>query len=149
VGGAAGTARSGGTVPARLARPVTGALGAGSCAAFLYAVNPHTHQVFLPCPFRAMTGLYCPACGGLRMVHDALRGQLAQALHDNALAVPAVTIAALAWLNWTIGCWRGRPPTPVGAPRHRAWVTRAAPIVMAAWTVLRNLPFAPFTALRP
>jgi hypothetical protein len=130
----------------QLARPVSGAVGAGACAAFLYFANPHTHQVFLPCPFHAMTGLYCPACGGLRMVHDALHGEFAQALHDNALALPALTIAALAWLNWMIGCWRGSPPIRI---RRRAWVTTAVLIVMAAWTVLRNLPFAPFTGLRP
>ena len=130
----------------RLARPASGALAGGAGAAFGFLVNPHTHQVFLPCPFRLMTGLYCPFCGGLRMVHDLLHGDAARAFHDNALAVPLVAFAALAWLNLAVGYWRGRPPVRLHRP---GWMWPAAVIVLVAWTVVRNLPFAPFTALRP
>jgi Protein of unknown function (DUF2752) len=130
----------------RIARPVVGAMAGGAAAAFLFLVNPHTHQVFLPCPFRLMTGLYCPFCGGLRMVHDLLHGDVARAFHDDALAVPLVTIAVLAWLNLAIGYWRGRPAVRLRRP---GWMWPAAIVVLVAWTILRNLPFAPFTALRP
>lgn len=131
---------------APMARPIWGALAGGSVTAFLYLVNPHTHQVFLPCPFRLLTGLYCPFCGGLRMVHDLLHGDLTRALHDNALALPIVAFAALAWLNVAIGCWRGRPAVRA---RHPAWMWPAVIAVLVAWTVVRNLPLAPFTVLRP
>jgi hypothetical protein len=116
----------------------------GGCALFLYLVNPHNHQVFFPCPFHAMTGLYCPACGGLRMMHDLLHGDLTAALHDNALAIPAVIIGFAAWLNWTIRRWRGKPE-----PARPAWLSPAIIVVLIVWTVVRNLPWAPFAALRP
>jgi hypothetical protein len=125
--------------------PASGGLATAAAAAFLYHMNPHTHQVFFPCPFHALTGWYCPACGGLRMVHDLLHGDLTAAAHDNALAIPAVIIAAAAWLNWFIGCWRGGRP-PVRATTQ-TWFSPAIIVVMVVWTIVRNLPFC--AALRP
>lgn len=128
------------------AGPFPAALAGGAGAVLLFLVNPHTHQVFLPCPFRLATGLYCPFCGGLRMVHDLLHGDVLRALHDNALAFPLLALAALAGLNLAIGRWRGQPPVRLRPP---GWMWPAVVVVLVAWTVLRNLPFAPFTALRP
>lgn len=130
----------------RLAGPAAGALAATTATGFLYLDNPHTHQVFLPCPFRLITGWYCPFCGGLRMVHDLARGQLVAALHDDALALPLLLIAVAAWLNLVVGRWRGRPVVRVRRP---GWLWPAVAVVLIAWTVLRNLPFGPFSALRP
>ena len=133
-------------LPRRLAWPAAGALAAGAATGFLYLVNPHAHQVFPPCPFRLITGWYCPFCGGLRMVHDLAHGQIVAGLHDDALAVPLLLIAVAAWLNLVIGHWRGRPVVRVRRP---GWLWPAVAVVLVAWTVLRNLPFGPFTALRP
>ena len=130
----------------RMAMPACGGLALAAAAAFVYHANPHTRQVFIPCPFHALTGLYCPACGGLRMVHDLLHGDVVRALHDNALAIPAVAIAGLVWLNWAVGCWRGRPPVRL---ERKAWFSPAILAVMAVWMVVRNLPFGTFAALRP
>ncbi|MBV9796226.1 MAG: DUF2752 domain-containing protein [Actinobacteria bacterium] len=130
----------------RLAAPASEALLAGAATGFLYLVNPHAHQVFLPCPFRLLTGCYCPFCGGLRMVHDLAHGQLVAALHDDALALPLLLIAVAAWLNVAVGRWRGRPVVRVRRP---GWLWPAMVVVLVAWTVLRNLPFRPFTALHP
>ena len=129
-----------------MAGPASGALAAGAATGLLYLVNPHAHTVFLPCPFRLITGLYCPFCGGLRMVHDLAHGQVAVALHDDALAVPVLLIVAAAWLNVAVGRWRGRPVVRVRRP---GWLWPAVAVILIAWTVLRNLPFGPFSALHP
>ena len=130
----------------RLTGPASGALAAAAATGFLYLVNPHAHQVFLPCPFRLITGWYCPFCGGLRMVHDLAHGQVVAALHDDALALPLLLIAVAAWLNLVVGRWRGRPVVRVRRP---GWLWPAVTVVLIAWTVLRNLPFGPFTTLHP
>jgi hypothetical protein len=129
-----------------MAGPLSGALTAGTATALLFFVDPRAHQVFLPCPFHLVTGLYCPFCGGLRMVHDLAHGQLVAALHDDALALPLLAIAVLAWLNVAVGSWLGRPVVRVRRP---GWLWPAVVVVLVAWTILRNLPFGPFTALRP
>ncbi len=126
--------------------PLSEALTAASATALLFFVDPRAHQVFLPCPFRLVTGLYCPFCGGLRMVHDLAHGQAARAFHDNALAMPLVLLAALLWLNAAVARWRGRPLTELRRP---VWLWPAVAVLLVGWTVVRNLPFSPFTALRP
>lgn len=69
-----------------------------------------------------------------------LRGDLVAALDLNALYVIAlpVVVAGLAW--WLA---RGRV-TPVVPGRGARW---AAVTVVAAFFVVRNLPWAPFTVL--
>ena len=85
------------------------------------------------CPFKALTGLDCPACGGLRMTHDLLNGDLAAAVVDNVFLVVALPALAV----WLVIRWRrGLALMPMAA---------TVTIVMAAvaWTVVRNWPGFP------
>nr|MDT0526169.1 DUF2752 domain-containing protein [Streptomyces sp. DSM 41633] len=49
---------------------------------------------FPPCPFKLITGWNCPACGGLRMTHDLLHGDLGAAVVDNAFALVGLPLLA-------------------------------------------------------
>ena len=96
--------------------------------------NPHSPDfVFLPCPFKALTGWDCPACGGLRMTHDLLHGDLAAAFVDNAFVLIGLPLL-LAWVM--LRRYRGQPTAN----------TSAFVVVIAAavtWTIVRNLPGFP------
>lgn len=100
-------------------------------------VNQPGH--FPVCPFRALTGLDCPFCGGLRAVHDLGHGRLVAALDQNALVTLAVPLAVLWWLSWTVRSMRARPARPT--PRWAVPVTLA--VLLVFW-VVRNLPGVPF-----
>ncbi len=114
--------------------------GVGLAAVVLVAVvDPNQPGHFPLCPFRALTGLDCPFCGGLRSVHDLAHGHLVAAADQNALVVLAVPVALLGWLRWTAGSVRARPLPP--APRWVLPVTLAALLV---FSVVRNLPGVPF-----
>ncbi|WP_006246228.1 DUF2752 domain-containing protein [Mycolicibacterium tusciae] len=96
--------------------------------------DPHRSNFLFPaCPFHAATGLYCPGCGGLRMIHDVLHGDFAAAVVDNVVALIGLPLL-LAWI--LLRRRSGRP-----------WMTpiSAAVIVTIAvtWTVVRNLPGFP------
>jgi hypothetical protein len=53
--------------------------------------------VGLPCGFRNLSGLPCAMCGGTRATAALLRGDLGQAIHWNAMALPVIAgIAAVA-----------------------------------------------------
>lgn len=118
-------------------RPViaigTGALVAGSLA-YIGLADPHRPGfLFPPCPFRALTGWNCPGCGGLRMTHDLLHGDLGAAVTDNAFALVGVPLLVL----WLVVRWRrGLRLMPVPAIVVIALAT-------VAWTVLRNWPGFP------
>lgn len=53
----------------------------------LYTFDPSTAAVFLPCPFKTITGLRCPGCGAQRAVHDLLHGHVGHAFRHNPLVV--------------------------------------------------------------
>ena len=122
------------TTPKRsLALLGTGAALAGALA-YIGIGDPHSPSfVFLPCPFKALTGWNCPACGGLRMTHDVLHGDLASAFVDN----PFVLIGLPLLLAWMIlRRYQGKPTATT--PAFVVIITAAV-----TWTIVRNLPGFP------
>jgi hypothetical protein len=72
----------------------TGAVLAGSLA-YVGLGDPHRPGFLFPvCPFKALTGWNCPACGGLRMTHDVLHGDFAAAVVDNAFLLVGRPLSA-------------------------------------------------------
>lgn len=111
----------------------TGALLAGALG-YVGLVDPHNeNSVFPACPFRLLTGWNCPACGGLRMTHDLLHGNLVQAVTDNVFLLLGIP---------TLAAW-------ILVRRHRREAVMPLPAILTivsatlAWTVLRNLPGFP------
>ncbi len=52
------------------------------------------------CPFQALTGLWCPLCGGLRSAYALTRLDFATAIRDNALLVVALPFLIGFWIDW-------------------------------------------------
>ena len=131
---------------ARLGSPlVVGALAVGTCAA-VWIADPTTPGGLLPvCPTKALLGVDCPGCGTLRMIYSLLHGDLLAAVRFNALGLVALGLLAVAYGTWTYGRAAGRQIT--GWQHHR-WAPVIALALVSVWFVVRNLPFAPFTALR-
>ncbi|WP_264483192.1 DUF2752 domain-containing protein [Streptomyces pinistramenti] len=139
------------TAPARSGGPLrrlTAPLGvlAACAAAFGYvgAVDPNHPGHYPVCPLLHLTGIYCPACGGLRSAHAVAHGDLVTALGANAPAVAGYAACAVFWVVWTLRAARG---LPTARPRPRAVHWWAAGALLLAFTAVRNLPFG--TALTP
>lgn len=119
-----------------------GSAGFGA-AALLHVHDPHESGSYGYCPFLALTGLPCPACGGLRAVNDLTRGDLVGAISSNALAVALVAFLAVSWLVWMIRRLRGRDVAML------IFSTRAAVVVtpvILVFAVLRNTPWGSWLA---
>jgi hypothetical protein len=114
--------------------------------AVLYRFPPAESTFYPRCYFHSLTGLHCPGCGATRCLHALLHGDLAQAAAYNALFL-ALFPVLLTWAGWMwASAVLGRPLPGVRVP---TWVFRALFLVMVAFWVLRNLPFAPFNLLAP
>jgi hypothetical protein len=113
---------------------VAAAAGAGCLA--LAAWNPGDHGIPI-CPTKAITGLDCPLCGGLRAVAQLTRGHVGQAASHNLLVVAFAPVAVVWWLSWWWAERNGRP-----LPRLRigrvGWSLIA--VLVITFTVIRNLP---------
>ena len=123
----------------RLAAPITvGAAGLVTCVS-LYVVDPNGTSALTVCPFKAATGLDCPACGGLRAVHDVMHGRLLDALDRNLLVALALPAAVVVWVRWT-------RRAASGAPRRTlpAWTAYALVAAILTFGVLRDVPGVPF-----
>ncbi len=119
------------------ARPYV-VLGAGAVLVgslvYVGLADPHNPRFLFPaCPFKALTGWNCPACGGLRMTHDLLHGDLAAAVVDNVFLL--VGLPAL--LAWIVVRWR------TGRPVFTTPAIAVIAVLAVVWTVVRNTPGFP------
>lgn len=130
--------------PAPLRAPLWVGLGGAALGVALVVRDPHTHGSWGFCPFLAVTGVPCPACGGLRATHDLLTGHLGAALSSNAYAVGTALLVVVAYASWLAAAARGR---------RVAWLARvpaAGPlwaVGLLAFGILRLLP--QLSVLRP
>lgn len=120
--------------------PVLVAGGVLAASLVLHVRDPHGAGSYGFCPWLALTGTYCPACGGLRAVNDLTHGDIAAAASSNLLFVASLPFLAVWWLRSVLHGWRdgGRP---VGD--RAAYVATAVglTLVVVFW-VVRNLPGA-------
>ncbi|MCF0188868.1 MAG: DUF2752 domain-containing protein [Bacteroidaceae bacterium] len=117
-------------------RTIIAAATATAAIITLYtAIDPATAPWFPFCPLYHLTGIQCPLCGGQRMLHALLNGDLCEALRQNgALLVTLpfwVFLAAAALFPKTL-------------PRANALLLskRAATaylLAAALWMIIRNL----------
>jgi len=108
--------------------------------------DPVTSIIYPPCPFRVLTGWYCPGCGALWAIHELLSGRILSALSSNALAVIAVPFLLGAYLAHVYRC----------VTKKRLFKKQLKPIwiwtilaVIVLFAVLRNIPAYPFSFLAP
>jgi len=111
-------------------------LGAAACIVLLAVPPGSPHAKWLPkCMFHQMTGLYCPGCGATRALSAMLHGDLKSSLHNNLLLFPLLALIVFLLM---------KPETSLKQPFA---ITIVA--VVLAFTILRNIPAAPFTYLAP
>jgi hypothetical protein len=112
----------------------------GLVVALLFLFDPARHAFYPVCLFKKTTGYDCPGCGGLRSVHQLLRGDVWQAVQLNAMVVFALPVLG-AWtvLRWIKSC--GRQPAHHNVAWRWAWALVAG---VVSFGIVRNLPFWPF-----
>ena len=111
-------------------------LGAAACIVLLLVPPGSPHAKWLPkCMFHQLTGLYCPGCGATRALSAMLHGDVKASLHNNLLLFPLLGLVVFLIV---------KPQTSLKRP-----VAAAIVAVVLGFTVLRNIPVAPFTYLAP
>ncbi len=107
------------------------AIGVGSVALAAAFVKLVPQQFWFKCPIHAVTGLYCPGCGGQRWFSALLQGDFNAAWHYNQLLsvspilfgayllitklkpgpkVELVTLSIFLTLTAAFMIWRNLPP---------------------------------------
>jgi Protein of unknown function (DUF2752) len=127
----------------RLRSPLVTAAVVGGLTLALHFRDPHSSGSWGACPWFALTGMYCPGCGGLRAVNDLTNGDLLGAASSNLVFVAMIPVVVIWWLAWTGRAWSGpKAGQATSTPRTRrpgAWIA-VFTVVMIVFAVLRNLP---------
>ena len=106
-----------------------GLLLAAACA-YRQWMMPHMHGCFL----RTLTGLHCPGCGMTHAVFALCRGDLPEALRENAVIPAAVLIAVLRYAElWASALGRKRKLLP-----RKAWFWWGLLGLWLLYALLRN-----------
>jgi hypothetical protein len=96
------------------------------------------------CLVKLTTGFDCPGCGGTRAFWYLLHGDIPAAARSHLVAVFAAPFLMYLYIAWAANLvFKRKLPTLRFSPRTVA-------LFLAGWgvfTVLRNLPWAPFTWL--
>jgi hypothetical protein len=123
------------------------ALFLGGIFIFYYFFNPSENDFFLSCPFKYVTGYYCPGCGSQRAIHQLAHGNIISALSFNPLMMLSLPIVIY---GLGIKAWNYLFYTQyrVGLFNSNIFIYTFFTIVLLYW-ILRNIPMAPFTYLSP
>ena len=138
-------------IPARLRAPLGWGAAFGAATLYVALVDPNSAGHYPLCPTKALTGLDCPACGGLRAIHSLTHGDVLGALDHNLLVTIAAPVAVIVWAVWLWRRWRQVGPpsgafTPLAARiPTAAWVVPLV-VVLVGFTVLRNIGGVPVFA---
>lgn len=102
----------------------------------LYFVDPSTSIFSYKCPFKLLTGLDCPGCGGQRAVHAFFHGDFIGGLRYNPFLIVALSYLAFALIvNYIQHPWAEKLGRKVLSFR----VGLIYIFLLGAWWVLRNI----------
>ena len=129
----------------RLATPLLIAGASLGAVVTLRLLDPNKPGSGLPpCPLYALTGLYCPGCGSTRCLHALVHLDFATAWAMNPLLL--LSLPALLLLT---GYGAGLLPARLLPLARQLCRPIAWGVLLVGYAVLRNLPWAPFTAVAP
>lgn len=121
------------------------AAGFGIAVGAAYTLLVHTAPDATPnnCIVRMFTGFDCPGCGGTRSAWYLMHGDIVEAARHHALFVFVAPFLAYMYIAWAANAFGLRLPMLRLSNR----VLLGFMGIWLAFSVLRNLPWAPFTLL--
>jgi hypothetical protein len=122
------------------------ALPMAAVALVLFLFDPSKFGFYPRCTLYTTTGLYCPGCGSLRALHHLAHGEFLTALHYNLLLVVALPFVASFSARRALLWYSGKALLPFTL--NGKWMIVVL-VVFAVFTILRNIPIAPFNWLAP
>ncbi|MGC5017785.1 DUF2752 domain-containing protein [Micromonospora sp. DT47] len=130
----------------RWAAPLAAVGCVGLGMAYALVSNPTTSDpdAAPSCLLKLTTGLDCPGCGGTRALWYVLHGDLPAAARHHFLfvfALPFLAYLFVAWAGKQAFGWR-LPELRISSPVIAGFLA-----LWLAFSVARNLPWAPFTSL--
>lgn len=123
---------------------VAAVIGGSSVVAYF---DPSASHFFPVCPLYAMTGIACPGCGLTRGYHALFHGDIATAMHFNALIPLYSLLFGYLFVSLVLMAATGKGLS--FSAFQKPWLLWSVMALALVFAVLRNLPFYPFNLLYP
>lgn len=111
----------------------------------LFRFSPLENRWYPTCPFKKLTGLYCPGCGSTRASYHLIHAHWGSSLRYHPLVLPMMPILILLFVRYFYQFFTGR--------EYRVWglypFTVFLLIFFILFWILRNIPLECFELLRP
>jgi len=108
-------------------------------------VDPREYPVGGYCGLKNATGMDCCGCGATRSTYLIVRGQFAEAMRYNALWTIGWPFALYVFVSMMLDFGYGR--VLPGRFHSRRWFWIAVGVLLVVYSIVRNLPWYPFTLL--
>ena len=112
-------------------------------AALVLVLGAAYFQLPIGCPFKMLTGIPCPGCGGTRALIALLHGHLIEAIMTNPLSIVVIIFALIAPIWLFIDCYRDTDSLKrVMMNKWPTWVIVIMAIIIIAnwiWNICKGL----------
>lgn len=114
---------------------------------FFYSFYNNQSPFTIKCIFHAITGLWCPGCGGQRAFSLLVHGHILQSLRYNLLLPFALYICVQFYYSIIANIFLAEPISgKLHLPTNFA---RNFLIFLFIYSIIRNIPISPFIYLAP
>lgn len=115
-------------------------------AGLLIFFDPSSESFFPACPLYTTTGLACAGCGLTRATHAIIHGDLYRGIRYNILSPLVMVLLGYTWLALASFTVRGRS---LSFRLLHGKTSTVILVTLIAFSVIRNIPYFPFTLLFP
>ncbi len=110
----------------------------------IYLLVGSHFNIYLFCPIKKVTGLYCPGCGVTRMLLSLLKGQLYQAFRYNPLIFITLPFFIIYYIDYLYALYKNKK-NKLHVLEPNIWYVLIG--IFLIYGILRNIPL--FDFLKP
>ena len=104
--------------------------------AIIYLIQGHFTNIYIPCVFHEITGLWCSGCGGTRMIISLLHGDFKQAFYYNQLLFISFPIFLFLFIDYIISNIFSKKELYKSIPKFIYYIYI---IILVLFMIIRNI----------
>ena len=102
----------------------------------IYFIFGNIYNIYIPCVFHELTGLYCPGCGTTRMINSLIRLDFYQAFRYNQMVFILIPIFTLYLIDFIYKSIKNKKPLLYKTPNYIWYIIV---VLLVIFGIIRNI----------